>query len=419
LTSATFSDDHNINGQADPAVDGDEDPTRVVITYPLPLPPTKALVSPNTPEATIGQEVVYEITVPGTVSTRPIYDVVVTDTLDDNLEYLGFNQTSGPAVTDNSVAPNLSFSVAQIQAGQQVVIQLRTRVRNVLSAQQGVAADNTVSYTYANAPGGTTQPALTSGTVTLHIVEPHIANITKSANPTTPAAGETVRYSVALAAVGSTYSSDVFDVKITDTLALGLVYAGNPTVTVGTGVSTDNTIGSPVVTGDGVNQAQTLLWSLEDGNADIDIAEGTSVTISYDVRVLDGVLAQALANSAVAQWTGIDGPSDYERDGSDGIGELNDYVTAPATATISNLPLLYAQKTAQIQEDFGSPGIVDPGDVLLYTIVLTCGRLPPSERRVGGTRRGRVAADRRSVGAILRQSGCRHCFGRRKRRGHF
>jgi len=365
------SDDPNINGQADPAVDGDEDPTRVVITYPLPLPPTKALVSPNAPEATIGQEVVYEITVPGTVSTRPIYDVVITDTLDDNLEYLGFNQTSGPAVTDNSVAPNLSFSVAQIPASQQVVIELHARVRNVLSAQQGIAADNTVSYTYTNAPGGTTQPALTSGTVTLHIVEPHIADITKSANPTTPAAGETVRYSVTLTTAGTTYSSDVFDVKITDTLAIGLVYAGNPIVTVGTGVGADNTIGAPVVTGDGVNQAQTLLWSLDDGNADIDIAEGTSVTISYDVRVLDGVLAQALANSAIAQWTGIDGPSDYERDGSDGIGELNDYVTAPATATISNLPLLYAQKTAQIQEDFGSPGIVDPGDVLLYTIVLS------------------------------------------------
>jgi uncharacterized repeat protein (TIGR01451 family)/fimbrial isopeptide formation D2 family protein len=207
--------------------------------------------------------------------------------------------------------------------------------------------------------------------VTLHVVEPHIANITKNANPTTPAAGETVRYSVTLTAIGGTYSSDVFDVTITDTLDLGLIYAGNPTVTVGGGVSANNTIGAPVITGDGINQAQTLLWSLNDGNADIDIAEGTSVTISYDVRVLDGVLAQTLANSAVAQWTGIEGPNAFERDGSDGIGGLNDYITAPATATIGNLPLLYAHKTARIYEDFSSPGIVDPGDVLRYTIVLS------------------------------------------------
>lgn len=371
------SDDPNINGQADPAVAGDEDPTRVVIALPPPQPPTKALVSPTTPEATIGQEVAYEIRVPGTVSARPLFDVVVTDTLDGNLEYLGFTQTSGPAITDNSVVPSLSFSVGQIPAGQQAVFRVRARVRNVLGAQQGIAINNTASYTYSSTAGGAKQPALTSGIVTLHVVEPHITNITKSADPTTPAAGETVRYSVTLTAISGTLSSDVFDVTITDTLALGLVYAGNPAVTGGSGVSANNTIGAPVIAGDGINQAQTLLWSLNNGNADIDIAEGTSVTISYDVRVLDGVLAQTLANSAVAQWTGIDGPSAFERNGTDGIGGLNDYVTAPATATIGNQPLLYAHKTAQISQDSGSPGIVDPGDVLRYTIVLSnSGALP-------------------------------------------
>ncbi len=365
------SDDPNINGQADPAVPGDEDPTRVVIALPPPQPPAKALVSPTIPEATIGQEVAYEIRVPGTVNTRPLYDVVVTDTLDGNLEYLGFTQTGGPTVTDNSVAPNLSFRVGQIPDGQQAVFTVRARVRNVLGAQQGVAVNNTASYTYSSTPGGATQPALTSETVTLHVVEPHIENITKTADPTTPAAGETVRYSVTLTASGDNFSSDVFDVTLNDTLALGLVYAGNPTVTVGSGVGANNTIGAPVVNGDGINQAQTLVWSLEGGNADIDIAEGTSVTISYDVRVLDGVLAQTLANSAVAQWTGIDGLNAFERNGSDGIGGLNDYITAPATATIGNLPLLYAHKTAQIYEDSSSPGIVDPGDVLRYTIVIS------------------------------------------------
>jgi len=264
---------------------------------------------------------VYEIKVPGAASTRPLYDVVVTDTLDDNLQYLGFTQTSAPAITDHSVAQGLSFRVDQIPAGQQAVFQVRARVRNVLGAQQGVTINNTAFYTYSNTSGGTTQPAQASGTVTLHVVEPQIT-ITKSANPTTPAAGEAVRYSVTLTASGTTYSSDVFDVTLTDTLGLGLVYAGNPTVTVGGGVSANNTIGAPVITGDGINQAQTLLWSLTNGNADIDIAEGTSVTISYDVRVLTGVLAQALKNSAVAQWTGIDGPSAFERDGRDGIGGL-------------------------------------------------------------------------------------------------
>jgi uncharacterized repeat protein (TIGR01451 family)/fimbrial isopeptide formation D2 family protein len=363
------SDDPNINGQADPAVAGDEDPTQVVIYFSLPVAPTKTLVSPAAPEATIGQEVVYEITVPGTVSTRPLYDVVITDTLDDHLEYLDISRISGPAVTDNGGAPDLSFSVSQIPANQQSVFQLRARVRNVLTAQQGAAINNTVSYTYANAPGGSTQAALTSGTTTLRIIEPHI-DMTKSVDPIPLTAGQIVRYSVTLTASDTAYSSDVFDVTITDSLDFGLAYAGNPTVTVGSGVAADNTIGAPVITGDGINQAQTLLWSLNDGNADIDIGEAASVTISYNVRVLDSVFSgQELVNSVVAQWTGIDGQNNYERNGSDGIGGLNDYVTSAVSAT--NLPLLYAHKTAQLSEDFGSAGIVDPDDVLLYTIELT------------------------------------------------
>jgi len=371
------SDDPNINGQADPAVAGDEDPTRVVIYLTQSPEPTKALLSPATAEATIGQEVVYEIKVPGTAIGRTLYDVVVTDTLDDNLEYLGYTQTDGPAVTDNSVAPDLSFSVANIPAGQQVVINLTTRVRNELTAQQGVAINNTASYTYANSSGGAAQSALTSETVTFNIVEPNIEGISKSADPTTPGPGDTVRYSVTLTTSSGTYSSDVFDVTVTDSLDLGLVYAGNPAVTAGSGVGADNTISAPVVTGDGISQPQTLLWSLSDGNADIDIAEGASVTISYDVRVLNSVLAQALQNSAVAQWTGTDGLSNYERDGTDGIGGLNDYVTTAASVTVGNLPLLYAHKTVQISGDSGSPGIVDPGDVLLYTInVSNSGSVP-------------------------------------------
>ena len=214
-------------------------------------PPTKALVSPATAEATIGQSVVYQIRVPGTVSTRPLYDVQITDTLDTNLEYLGFTQISGPAVTDNSAAPNLLFSVAQIPAGQQVVIELSARVRNVIDVQQGVAIDNVASYTYVNAAGGTVQPALTSGTVTVSIVEPHVATIVKSPSVTTPTAGETMRYSVTLTASGGTYSTDVFDATVTDTLGAGLVYAGNPAVSVGDGVGADNTLGAPVVIGDG------------------------------------------------------------------------------------------------------------------------------------------------------------------------
>jgi uncharacterized repeat protein (TIGR01451 family)/fimbrial isopeptide formation D2 family protein len=321
--------------------------------------PAKILVSPAIPEATIGQEIVYQVTVPGSLSTNALYDVVITDPLDPNLEYVSATVAGNVVgVADNSTATQMNIAITEIPAGEQAVNELRARVRNVMGAQQNVSINNTLSYTYANSPGGTTQPELTSGTVTFNIIEPDITTITKSANPTTATAGDIVRYSATLTASSGTAFSDVFDVTLIDNLGLGLAYDGNPTVTVGSGIGADNTIGAPVISGNGITQAQTLLWSLSNVNGDIDIGEGTSITISYDVRVLDNVLAsQTLTNSIVAQWTGIDGPSAFERDGTDGIGGLNDYVTAAASVSISTPPpgvlsKATTQASAAIGENF-------------------------------------------------------------------
>ena len=43
----------------------------------------------------------------------------------------------------------------------------------------------------------------------------------------------------------------------------------------------------------------------------------------------------------------------------------------PTRNIVGNLPLLYTQKTVLIQEDLGTPGIVDPGDALRYTLTIS------------------------------------------------
>jgi uncharacterized repeat protein (TIGR01451 family)/fimbrial isopeptide formation D2 family protein len=363
------SDDPNISGQADPAVVGDEDETQVTVYFPQPAVPLKESLQTA---ATIGEEVAYRITVPGTMSSRPLYDVVITDILDPNLEYLSATVTGidSTNVSNTSTPTQMNIAITEIPTGQQAVIELRARVANIIDAQQGVAINNTASYTYANSPDGMIRPPLSSETVTFNIVEPHITEITKSANPPTPASGETVRYSITLTANSATYSSDVLDVKIIDNLDLGLAYAGNVTLSISSGVGIDNTIGAPVIAGDGINQPQTLRWSLDDSNADIDIAEGATVTIAYDARVLDSVLAnQSLANSVVALWTSIDGPDSFERTGVDGIGELNDYVTAPVSATVTT-PDIIATVTKERINDTHNPGDADVriGDILEYEL---------------------------------------------------
>ncbi|MBW2471079.1 MAG: DUF11 domain-containing protein, partial [Deltaproteobacteria bacterium] len=322
--------------------------------------PAKTLISPAAPEATIGQEVVYRITVPGTISENTLYDIVITDPLDPNLEYLSAAVTGNVVgVSDTSIPTQMNIAISRIPAGEQAEIELHVRVRNIMSAQQAVVVNNVVTYTYATSQGGTTLPAQNSATVAINIVEPEIAAITKSVNPTTATVGEVVRYSVTLTADSGAAYSDVFDMTITDQLDLGLVYDGNPAITSGSGVGSDNFVNPPVTSGDGINQSQTLVWSLSNGNGDIDIAEGTSVTISYNVRVLDNVVTgQTLTNSVSAQWTGIDGgPNAFERTGADGPGGLNDYVSSQASAPISlphpgALSKASTQPAAAIGEEF-------------------------------------------------------------------
>lgn len=328
------SDDPTVNGQADPdpAVD-DEDPTVVRISAP-PVPPTKALLSPAGGEATIGQELVYRIAVPGQPRNAPMYDVQVIDALDANLEYVSATVTVGgvvnAGVANSSTASQVAITIDQIAAGQQAFVDVRVRVRNVTSAQQGVDVANTASVTWAESSGGMRETGQATNPVLFNIVEPTLT-IAKTADRATAVAGDVIRYTITLASEGGINASDAFDISLTDSLSPGLVYAGNPVVS-GTG----NTLGAPVVSGDGsAATPQTLVWSLADGNADIDLAEGTSVQVSYDVRVLAGVLAdQQLTNTVVARWTGLDAANPNERTGTDGVGQLNDYVTAPVSSVV-------------------------------------------------------------------------------------
>jgi len=97
-----------------------------LVTSPL---PSKTLISPAAPEATIGQEVVYQITVPGTVSENALYDVVITDPLDPNLEYLSAAVTGNViGVSNTSIPTQMNITIDEIPAGEQAVM---TRSRPV------------------------------------------------------------------------------------------------------------------------------------------------------------------------------------------------------------------------------------------------------------------------------------------------
>jgi fimbrial isopeptide formation D2 family protein len=134
----------------------------------------KTLISPVSPaEATIGDNVVYQIKVPAVPVNSALDNVVVTDSLHGALEYVSATAVDGDGasvnLTPNIVTPNVNLEIGNIPAGGQVIITLTTRVDNNDQANAGVSFTNTASYTYTLMDPGL-DTSSTSGPVT--IVEP-------------------------------------------------------------------------------------------------------------------------------------------------------------------------------------------------------------------------------------------------------
>ena len=259
-----------------------------------------------------------------------------------------------------------------------IFINYFARINNDAVTDAGDTLQNSVALTYTHGETGVTV-SLTDTTALQTVVEPSLGLTKTVANITSggaPQAGDILRYTLTFTAAGGAPGdnfSDAFDLRIDDTLSLGLTYNGNPTVS-GAG----NTIAAPVLAGDGVTTPQTLRWSLEDANADIGITEGTLVTITYDVLVDNSVLiGQSLTNSVTAQWTSLDGPSVYERNGTGAPWNMpagaayNDYFIGPISATVVVGDNTATTKTRLLDTYGAGDNVVRIGDILEYQLRLS------------------------------------------------
>jgi large repetitive protein len=326
------------------------------------------LVSPA--EVTIGEEVTYQIRVPAVPMNAALANVVVTDTLHAALEYLSasaVDANGNPVTLGASVASGqVQLAIAAIPAGEQAIITLRTRVANNDSANAGTKFANTASYTYNGMPADAVT-ASTSGPLT--IIEP-LLSVTRTASTPAPQAGELLTYTLNLTAAGAGAGDNfapVFDLSIIDSLGLGLAYVpGSATVN-------GAALADPLRNGaDGVTAAQTLSWDPANG-INIDVAEGVTVSVSYQVRVLGGVRpGQSLTSSASARWTGLNGDqSTLERTGS-GTPLLNDYFTAPIPLTLTTpLAISFVKSVVNVTTGENPGAHAEPGDTLRYTLVLS------------------------------------------------
>lgn len=172
-------------------------------------------------------------------------------------------------------------------------------------------------------------------------------------------AGERLRYTITVQNVGT---EDATDARLRDALPVNTAYVAGSTTLNGVAVPDGPEGGFPLSAGIDINAPENTSPGYL--RADSSPGAGNVATIQFDVTVAPAVAdGTVIANQAFVASTlaGVDQPSDDPR---------TEAVDDPTRDVVGNYPLLFAVKTAALEVDEGSPGIVDPGDYLRYTIVV-------------------------------------------------
>jgi uncharacterized repeat protein (TIGR01451 family) len=178
-----------------------------------------------------------------------------------------------------------------------------------------------------------------------------------TADPNVLLAGETLRYTITVENVGT---EDAVNVTLRDQVPVNTTYVAGSTTLNGTVVADVGGL-SPLVNGMLIHSpADPVPGSMPAAPAGGQTNVGTiTFDVVVDPNVVDGTI---ISNQGFVSAPGggiVDQPSD-----DPGTPIPDD----PTQDVVGNLPLLYAEKSVVLFGDLGSPGVVDPGDVLRYTI---------------------------------------------------
>jgi uncharacterized repeat protein (TIGR01451 family) len=172
--------------------------------------------------------------------------------------------------------------------------------------------------------------------------------------------GDTLRYTITVKNVGS---EDVTNAVFRDSVPANTHYVANSTRLNGAAVADAPGGNSPLsggipIYGPGEPTPGVLRADASPANT------GNVATIVFDVVIDAGVVdGTVISNQGFVAATNVvpEQPSD------DPATVIPD---DPTRDVVGNVPLLFAPKSVVISTDNGSPGIVDPGDVLHYTITI-------------------------------------------------
>ena len=171
-------------------------------------------------------------------------------------------------------------------------------------------------------------------------------------------AGERLRYTITVRNIGT---ESVTDAALRDSVPANTAYVAGSTRLNGAAVA--DAAGGTSPLGAGIPISTPL--DPTPGSMPADAGPGATnvATIVFEVRVNSDVIdGTILSNQAFVSAPGgglLDRPSDDPRTPA---------VDDPTRNVVGDVPFLFAEKSAALQVDAGTPGVVDPADVLRYTI---------------------------------------------------
>jgi large repetitive protein len=172
-------------------------------------------------------------------------------------------------------------------------------------------------------------------------------------------AGETLRYTITVRNVGN---DDAVDAALRDAVPVNTAYVAGSTTLNGTAVADAGGI-SPLVNGMPIySPADPTPGSML---ADPSANPANVATIAFDVVVDPNVIQGTIVCNQGFVTALNSGIVDYPSDNPD-TSVAND----PTCDIVGPLPLLYAEKRVVLFGDLATPGVVDPGDTLRYTITV-------------------------------------------------
>jgi uncharacterized repeat protein (TIGR01451 family) len=183
-----------------------------------------------------------------------------------------------------------------------------------------------------------------------------------TADPNVLMSGDTLRYTITVRNVGTDNATEV---TLRDAVPANVTYVAGSTTINGTAVADGPAGSAPLTNG-------ILIYAPADPTPGA-LAAGATATIEFDVVVYpnlpDGTVISNQGFVSSPPYAIFDVPSD------DPATPVPD---DPTRDVVGNVPLLFAPKSVVLLTDLGTPNIVDPGDVLRYTITVYNNGLVPA-----------------------------------------